>query len=128
MNVKVKLHNLVTLENEVLYINRSYGDQVLARTIELCGENTGTMYGQAESLICEELLPQRIRDDLRAQRLGIGELLRECGLETYREVLDIGSKLVENQTWVWRTYRIVMARQPLIFITEQFPLSVFQEV
>lgn len=127
VKVSVKQHELVSLAEPAKHIHRQKGERVLSRRIELLGENSGTLYGWAESLICEELLPNSIRDDLRAQRLGIGELLRECGLETYREVLDIGRREDESgDAWVWRTYRIVMAGHPLILITEQFPQSVFE--
>ncbi|VUD59806.1 Chorismate pyruvate-lyase [Thalassocella blandensis] len=126
VDVKVNQHELVELQHDVPQIERQAGMQVLMRRIELRGQQSDTLYGWAESLIREELLPLKVRDDLRAQRLGIGELLRECGLETYREVLDIGLDGERDDVWVWRTYRIVMAQQPLILITEQFPLSVFQ--
>ena len=126
VEVKVQQHELQALDCDAPHIERHAGDQVLTRRIDLRGQQSGTLYGWAESLICEELLPMKLRDDLRAQKLGIGELLRECGLETYREVLDFGWHSAAEDTWVWRTYRIVMARQPLILITEQFPLSVFK--
>lgn len=126
VTVDVLQHALVELAEDAPHIDRQVGAGVLARKIELVGEQSGRVFGVADSLICEELLPDSIRDDLRAERMGIGELLRECGLETYREVLDIGCHVVEGQPLVWRTYRIAMGHQPLILITEQFPLVVFQ--
>ncbi|MBI5751739.1 MAG: DUF98 domain-containing protein [Hydrogenophilales bacterium] len=62
-------------------------------------------------------------------------MLRERGLETYREILDVGQS-VEPQLkdvfgfdpgdLIYRTYRIVIQHQPAIQITEKFPCSVYR--
>jgi len=62
--------------------------------------------------------------------VGVGELLRECGLETYREIVAIGEggaaePLADDES-IWRTYRIVMEHQPFIQITEFFPRPIYQ--
>ncbi len=127
IQVRVEQHELTTIDQDIAAIQREAGQSVLRRRIELVGEQSSTIYALADSFICEELLPLNIREDLREQRLGIGELLRECGLETYREVLEMGCKTRSGESWVWRTYRIAMDKQPLILITEQFPLTVFSK-
>ena len=55
----------------------------------------------------------------------VGELLRERGLETYREILDVGQSDVAGEQ-IYRTYRIVIQHQAAIMITETFPCSVYQ--
>jgi chorismate-pyruvate lyase len=69
-----------------------------------------------------------------AGALGIGELIRDCGLETFRELLEMG---VSGSTppggdvelaagsHIHRTYRIVIDGRPAILVTEYFPLAVF---
>jgi chorismate-pyruvate lyase len=105
-------------------LNRKAGSTLISRRVELRGKTSCRIYASAESLICDERLPVKLKTELNAQRLGVGELLRECGLETYREILGVGQS--ERGDSVWRTYRIVMEHHPFIQITEHFPLAEYQ--
>ena len=130
--VKVKNcgQQYLQLETDAPVIHKYTGDEVLRRTVQLIGVQSGTCYATAVSLICTELLDDTLRSNLEQGRVGIGELLRECGLETYREIVALGEggegeALADDQA-IWRTYRIVMNHQPFIQITEFFPLCVYQ--
>ena len=130
--VKVKNcgQQYLTLATAAPVINRQVGDRVLRRTVQLVGEKSGTCYATAVSLICAELLTDGLRASLEGGRVGVGELLRECGLETYREIVAIGEggaaePLADDES-IWRTYRIVMEHQPFIQITEFFPRPIYQ--
>lgn len=115
--------SFVQLETEEPFIACAPGDQVLSRQVELVGQHSKRVLTRAHSFIRMDQLPTNIAQKLERGRLGIGELLRECDLETYREIMDFG--LTEDS--VWRIYRIVMKGQPCIKITEQFPLTVYRE-
>lgn len=114
-------------------IDARQGEPVLERRVRLKGAESGNAYAYAESVVRVSLLPDDVRDSLVAGRIGIGELLRECGLETYREILDVGGTqrrdiadiLGRDDGLVYRTYRISLARRPTILITEYFPLGLF---
>ena len=117
------------------WLDLAAGAEVLDRRVRLHGTASGRFYAYARSELRLELLPARFRDDLLDQRIGIGELLRECGLETYREILDLGSArdpeiaaalgVPGPSELVARSYRIVLGGQPAILIHEYFPLSRF---
>lgn len=113
----------LTAPNMVIQCHK--GEQVLLRHVTLRGSDTGTLYAKASSLICTKRLPKRARDALMDGVLGIGEMLRECGLETYREIVAIGSEAIDEQTWIWRRYKIDMAKQVVMQITEHFPLRLY---
>lgn len=123
----------VALENAAPIIDLQAGARVLHRKVQLKGSKSQRVYTTAVSLIRAELLDVRMREDLEAGNVGIGELLRECGLETYREIVEFGyggeneNKVEINfpATSIWRRYRIIMNHQPFIQITEEFPLAVF---
>lgn len=119
------------LDADAPIIQCKMGERVLRRTVELTGEQTTTCYATAVSLIRTELLSEDLRSSLEAGQVGIGELLRECGLETYREIIAVGESPPGESPMsdhvVWRTYRIVMAHKPFIQITEYFPLNVYRD-
>jgi chorismate-pyruvate lyase len=123
------------LDRELPQLELHPGDSVLRRRVRLVGTGSQRPYVFAESFLRLELLPDGLRQDIEAGKLGIGELLRECELETYRELLDFGVESVgglaellqvaEDDPLVYRTYRIAFHHHPMILITEKFPLARF---
>ena len=109
----------------LLNLGLAEGDGVLVRKVQLKGATTGAIYVAAESYVRPEVLPLSVRQGLEKGTVGIGELLRECGLETYRKVLEYGLDDNSNSPSVWRTYVISMAQTPFIQITERFVLAHF---
>lgn len=121
---QVEVENLgqseTALDRAMPWLDMQSGDAVLRRHVRLRGTESGRVYAHAESLIRLDSLPERLRADLLGGRIGIGELLREKGLETYREILDVGKR---GDDRVYRTYRIVINHHPAILITEEFPCA-----
>ena len=97
--------------------------KLLKREVELCGVDSGKVYASAESFIAADRLLPSVREQLEAGQLGIGGLLRDCGLETYREILECGVEPAVSK--VWRRYLIHQGHSPIIQITESFPLAIY---
>lgn len=108
-------------------------ESLLHRRVRLRGANSGVVYAYAESLLRLDGLPTGLREDLLTGRIGIGELLRQQGLEAYREIVDVGAREDESLAPVlelprcgrllYRTYRVMMRGEPSMLITETFPVS-----
>lgn len=112
------------LEEDCVAIDAHRGDHVTLRQVQLRGCDSGNIYVQAKSLIRLDVLPQTLVDAIVARKLGVGELLRDCGLESYRQILAMGHE--DSAQSVWRSYRIAIASQPFIHITEHFPLRLYR--
>ena len=128
-----------TAAEPVPWIGLNAGDPCLLREARLRGVHSGLTFALALSLIRTELIPQDFRRRLIDREIGIGALIRDSGLESYREVLDVGLEAAPGApdpapgTWppdggpaVFRTYRILIGGHPVILITEFFPLRRFQ--
>lgn len=125
----------VTATSNNDWVGIKQGEVALQREVRLRGANSNTVYAYAKSLLRLEFLPEQVRNDLLEGRIGIGELLRELGLETYREILDMGREIDESVSPVfetarcgellYRTYRVLMNGEPTILITEKFPYRLF---
>ena len=123
------------VHDAVGWLGMKPGDVALLRDVRLKGGETGCVYAYATSLLRLEALPHQVREDLLAGRIGIGEILRERRLETYREILDIGRETDappdevfdagQNGEWVYRTYRVVLSHEPAMLITEKFPCQMY---
>lgn len=118
-------------------ISAAPGAQVLRREVCLTGKHSGQHFACARSLIVLDALPAETRAGLLEGRIGIGELLRQKGVETYREIvaLDYISKnhskddlLREfDDDLVSRSYRIRVGGEPAILVTEYFPIGLYSE-
>jgi chorismate-pyruvate lyase len=114
------------------------GEEILTREVRLRGNNTGNIYAFAASQIRLNLLPDTVREGLLVGKIGIGELILEYGLETYREIQELGIVLENTyshlddannpslQKVVYRSYRIMIAHQPTLVVTEKFPWQLYE--
>ena len=126
---------VVRLDRDVEWLEMNAGEEALERQIKLTGDDTGDIYAYAKSVLKLGLLPEPVRAELLDGKIGIGEMLRERGMETYREIVDIGREIDESLQWVfgvgrcgelvYRTYRVLMGQKPVIQITEKFPYRLY---
>lgn len=136
VQVDTVFQEFVRAEADIDWLGVRTGDEVLIRRVNLLGRSRSTTYAKAYSILRSSLIPHQLRAKLLAGTLGIGELIRDCGLETYRELLEIGLTTSEDELdpgdatlgAVYRTYRIVLGGYPAILVTEHFPLDVFVPV
>ena len=109
------------------------GEHVIARHVLLRGRYSRTFHAYAASLIVPNRLPDPVRRELEAAGETIGRIFLNNRMESYREVLWYGREQNEelpqdirhlaNGGLVSRTYRIIVGRQPVMLITEKFPLG-----
>lgn len=123
--------------SEVAYppIDIAPGDPILHRYVRLLGKATRRVYAVAESVAVLEHVSREMRRKLLEERKGIGELLREGRLETYRELLTTrrttaGSwaehlGVLATQSVVTRDYRIYQGGRAALLIQEVFPESLY---
>lgn len=124
----VETLNQVKITSEVVdpALENNIGESLIEREVQLVGARSGVAYVFARSLVRADILPNSIRLALESGEIGIGEVIRESGLETFRDIFAAGlSQDASGAALVWRTYRIVREQQAFIKITESFPLSVY---
>lgn len=147
-------------EAEIPWIEIQPGDRALVRRVRLRGGDTGHEYAHADSVVRVERVPENFRHRLINREIGIGALIRDSGLESYREVMEVGvnpacrgahgqddplaadeappinqvinqddnqdaTRQIDSES-LFRTYRIIIAGEPVILITETFPLALFR--
>ena len=121
--------DLMTVERDIPWVEVGAGDQVLIRQAQLRGIDSGKVYATAFSVIRTERIPPAFRQRLIDREIGIGVLIRDSGLESYREVVEVGAAGADTQATgedrVFRTYRIIIDGVPVILITETFPIALY---
>ena len=127
----------IALTEPLEILSAVQGTEVLRREVCLTGKNSGKNYACARSMIILQSLPEETREGLLEGRIGIGELLRKKGVETYREIvaLDYIKKAAAKDELlrqfkddlVSRSYRIRVEGAPAILVTEYFPPGLYAE-
>lgn len=133
VEVQTLRQEFVAAERPIDWIQVRAHDEVMIRHARLRGTDSGRVYATAFSVIRTELIPETFRQRLIDREIGIGVLIRDSGLESYREVLEVGVEPVAatgdyapaGDDLVFRTYRIIIGREPVILITESFPLDLY---
>ncbi|GAB7145555.1 chorismate--pyruvate lyase family protein [Mycobacterium riyadhense] len=110
--------------------------RILQRNVVLKGRRSGRPYIAAETLAAIDFLPPTIVTSLVTTDRPIGELLVSASLETLKELPEVW--MGEHPSWglptghansrleaVGRRYRQFIGGQPVITISEYFPLDVF---
>ncbi len=115
----------VAVEQPMPWIQVVPGDSVLIRKAQLRGQESQRIYANAFSAIRTQYIPEQFRQQLIDREIGIGVLIRDSGLESYREVLEVGLEGEASAARVFRTYRIFIGKKPIILITESFPLALY---
>jgi chorismate-pyruvate lyase len=133
IEVDVLEHAERTSETPYPQIDIAAGDHILHRYVRLIGKVTRKVYAVAESVAVLEHISQQIRRKLIEEHKGIGELLREGRLETYRELLTANTtaasrwaehlQIAASEAVVTRDYRIYQGGRAVLLIREVFPES-----
>lgn len=134
--IVVKLHESidVTLQ-EIPLLNLLANENVMKREICLQGKNSGVNWLHAESLIVPERLPALFREELLSSQTPIGKLWTKYRVETFKELfqpfeepaqnLAIHFDIEPNDLLLGRSYRVFSQQQPVMLLTEKFPVTYF---
>ena len=111
-------------------------DPIIRRQVTLRGRDTHTVYAFAESIIVSAQLSPQMRLRLIEKGTGIGEIMREDRVETYREISSIRRQKatlwadylgVHNEADVLvRNYTIQFRGRAVIAIEEVFPEALYR--
>ncbi len=135
INIIPMLNEYETSKSAIKSLNQAAGTRVLCREVLLKGASSNTVFASARSLVVTKGLPAKLVEGLESGQIGIGELLRIQGCETYRDIMNIkyfpeksqADSLVSQLSGdvISRSYRISVAKEPVIQVTEYFPISVY---
>ncbi len=128
ITVETLSQSYVTQKGDLPDLGVKAGQPVLSRKVRLVGTHSELTYAVAHSWVKTDCLPQAVRVGLESGQVGIGELVRELGYETFRRITKIsGCEDSSLGRCVGREYVISMAGSPFISIEERFPLTLFEQ-
>ena len=122
--IEVEQQERMLPEHDVVLLNAAPGERALSRATKLIGKSTQTCYLTAQALILPHRIAPATLHCIEQHEAGIGKALGQARSETLREVLDWG--VDESTETAWRCYRIIMGGQPVMLITERFPIASYR--
>ena len=128
---------------EHAWLELPIGEHAVTREVVLqtptADTQTPKIHAYAISHVVYQRLPQSVVDGLKSKVGGLGALLQRTIWETRRDLLWWGVEratglphaidYLESKPFLSRTYRVVAKKEPLMLITEKFPLdeSIFDD-
>jgi len=107
------------------YPFRLISSKMLARDVTLVRADSLQVMARAHSTIALDLLPRDLAAGLLEGKLGIGELIRSQGIDTYRSLTDVGISKRGDNLGLWRRYAICQRQLVLMQVEEWFPWTVY---
>ncbi len=89
---------------------------VIIRESVICNDSGGALI-RARSKIILKNLPRSVAREIRARKHGIGTIIQNAGLETFRRIIVIGWD--PDRRLAFRTYQIVYQRKVAFEIREE---------
>lgn len=136
IRIGVLSHSELASERAYPVLDLLRGDLIILRRVTLNGKRSKTIYALAESVVASARISERLRRELSSERKGIGELIRDSRLETYRDILSIKQSTADELATdlgvkysarvAIRRYVVCIAGQAAIEIEEVFPESHYQ--
>jgi chorismate-pyruvate lyase len=90
--------------------------KIISRDAELVND-VGKVLIRAHSKIFLYNLPQKTAYKIRQKQLGIGTIIANSSLETFRKITEVGYDPLNR--WVFRRYRIIYRKKVAFEITEE---------
>jgi len=129
VSVQAVYNKLETLTQPLEILGIKADDKILRREVSLNGKETQKTFACARSIVSMKHMPKNIGKSLEKGKMGIGELLQEQDIETYRDIFSIEQKdkLLDSLAGdiVSRSYQIRVNGVPAIIVTEYFPVSLY---
>lgn len=106
---------------------------ILMRNVFLSGKESNEKYSYATSLIRTKYLPKSIVRELEKGEFGIGKIIKENKIETYREIVEqktsdsclLQSMFSTKGIVSSRVYKIYFQGTPVMLITEYYPNDIY---
>jgi chorismate-pyruvate lyase len=115
------LQLLVGNDIEIIVLRQRESRSVLYRKICVKKKLDGVVIMHAESKIKTKFLPITLRDKIIEGEGGIGSLIENLRIETFRQIKNIGFD--KRQREIYRIYDIYIRKQLAITIKEYFPVD-----
>jgi chorismate-pyruvate lyase len=107
---------------KVLILQQTEKNDIITRKINIISNNRKKILVSASSIIYVKNLPDKIIDEIRKGKKGIGMILLENKLETYKRIIEIGYN--SSDSIIYRKYVLLSKNHIISKIVENFSIGI----
>ena len=109
---------------KVLILQQTEKNDIITRKINIISNDGKKILVSASSIIYVKNLPNKIIDEIRKGEKGIGMILLENKLETYKRIIEIGYK--PSDSFIFRKYVLLSRNHIISKIVENFSIGIYR--
>jgi len=103
---------------KIVIIQQIEKNNIITRKINIITKDQGKILAEANSIIYLKNLPNKIKYEIRKGEKGIGMIILENKLETYKRITEIGYNLKES--YIYRKYTLLSGKHIISKVIENF--------
>ena len=108
---------------KIVIIQQIEKNNIITRKINIITKDRGKILVEANSIIYLKNLPNKIKYEIRKGEKGIGMIILENKLETYKRITEIGYN--SKESYIYRKYKLLSGKHIISKVIENFSIGVY---
>jgi len=108
---------------KIVIIQQIEKNNIITRKINIITKDRGKILVEANSIIYLKNLPNKIKYEIRKGEKGIGMIILENKLETYKRITEIGYN--SKESYIYRKYKLLSGKHIISKVIENFSLGMY---
>ena len=108
---------------KIVIMQQTEKNNIITRKINIITKDQGKILAVANSIIYLKNLPNKIKYEIRKGEKGIGMIILENKLETYKRITEIGYN--SKESYIYRKYKLLSGKHIISRVIENFLIGIY---
>lgn len=108
---------------KIVIMQQTEKNNIITRKINIITKDRGKILAAANSIIYLKNLPNKIKYEIRKGEKGIGMIILENKLETYKRIKEIGYN--SKESYIYRKYKLLSGKHIISRVIENFSIGIY---
>jgi chorismate-pyruvate lyase len=108
---------------KIVIMQQTEKNNIITRKINIITKDQGKILAVANSIIYLKNLPNKIKYEIRKGEKGIGMIILENKLETYKRITEIGYN--SKESFIYRKYKLLSGKHIISRVIENFLIRIY---
>jgi chorismate-pyruvate lyase len=108
---------------KIVIMQQTEKNNIITRKINIITKDQGKILAVANSTIYLKNLPNKIKYEIRKGEKGIGMIILENKLETYKRITEIGYN--SKESYIYRKYKLLSGKHIISRVIENFLIGIY---
>ncbi|HEX2406927.1 MAG TPA: hypothetical protein VHJ38_06935, partial [Nitrososphaeraceae archaeon] len=108
---------------KIVIMQQTEKNNIITRKINIITKDQGKILAVANSTIYLKNLPNKIKYEIRKGEKGIGMIILENKLETYKRITEIGYN--SKESYIYRKYKLLSGKRIISRVLENFLIGIY---